>query len=118
VVLGTLLDHGVSKARTFVESWLPLPLQSNATARELAETAVRLLIEHADDAGWSVVWPAIQTDTEFGMSVVEITFGGIGYGKVPRLTEDQTADLYIWLVKHYPHGEDQSLRACILSVAG
>jgi hypothetical protein len=83
-----------------------LPLPTDPTAREFAESAARVLIEHGDDLGWSVVWPAIQSDAEFGMAVVESTFGGIA-GRLPQLAEDQVADLYIWLVQQYPYGDDR-----------
>jgi len=106
VIIGALLDHNVSEARTLVESWLPMPLPTDPSARERAATAATLLIEHASDSGWNVVWPAIQSDAEFGMDIAESTFGGIGYGRIPQLTEEQIADLYIWLVQRYPHNED------------
>jgi hypothetical protein len=108
-VLSKLLQHEVGEAQVIVESWLPIPVPTEATERERAETAARLLIEYAKDAGWTVVWPAFQSDAEFGMAVVESTFTGFGYGKIPQLTEDQIADLYIWLVQRYPYSEDPKI---------
>jgi hypothetical protein len=97
-----LLDHDVTEARTLVESWLPLPLAADSAARDLARTAARLLIQHTEDLGWFIVWPAIQSDADFGMSVVESTFGGFGSVSILKLPEDQVADFYIWLVNRYP----------------
>ena len=106
VVLAALLDHEVPEARVLVESWLSLPLPTEPSARERAASAAQLLVGHAKDSGWNVTWPAMQSDTEFGMDMAERTFGGIGYGRIPQLTEEQIADLYIWLMQRFPHNED------------
>src|SRR5437870_5823323 len=113
VVLGALMTHHITEARNIVESRIPIPLPTEPTARELAETAARLLIEHAEDSGWSVVWPAIQADSTFGTAVVEGAFGGIRSAGVSQLTEDQIANLYIWLVNQYPYSEDRVVHGAI-----
>ncbi|RZB29290.1 MAG: hypothetical protein AEth_01258 [Candidatus Argoarchaeum ethanivorans] len=104
-LLGDLLDHNVDEAKVFTELLVPLPLPSSEDARNRAIAAARALMIHAKDAGWSVVGPAIQEDNEFGREVISaIAYNAESIGK--RLTEDQLADLYVWLVRQYPHAED------------
>jgi len=104
-LLGDLLNHNVDEAKVFAESLVPLPLPSSEDARNRAIVAARVLMIHANDAGWSVVGPAILEDTEFGREVISaVAHNAESIWK--RLTEDQLADLYIWLVRQYPHAED------------
>jgi hypothetical protein len=104
-LLGDLLDHNVDEAKVFTESLVPLPLPSSEDARNRAIAAARVLMFHAKDAGWSVVGPAIREDTEFGREVISaVAHNAESIGK--RLTADQLADLYVWLVRQYPHAED------------
>ncbi len=108
-LLSDLLDHKVEEAREFAESLIPLPPLSSGDQRSKAIVAARVLTTHADDAGWSVVWPSIQQDTEFGREVIETVAHHPGRQKVSVgkvLTEDQLAELYIWLVRQYPYAED------------
>ncbi|PHM08854.1 hypothetical protein [Nostoc sp. 'Peltigera malacea cyanobiont' DB3992] len=64
---------------------------------------------YADNAGWSVVWPAIQQDTEFGREVIEkISFSVEYSGSIEqRLPEQHIADLYIFLAKQYPDSDEE-----------
>jgi len=108
-LLGDLLDHQVREARGFAESLLRLPPPSGGDSRSRALVAARVLITQAEDAGWSVVWPAMQQDAEFGEELISAVAhradrhaASIGQ----RLTEDRLADLYVWLVRQYPHGQD------------
>jgi len=108
-LLGDLFDHGVAEAKSFAESLIPLPPPLNGEERAKVIVAARALMNYADDAGWSVVWPAIQQDAEFGREIIE----GVAHRSDrdastigPRLTEDQLADFYIWLVRQYPYAED------------
>ena len=108
-LLGDLLNHGVDEAWKFAESLISLPPSTNGIELTNAIVAARELMIHAADAGWSTVWPAIQKDGEFGCKVVELlAYESDAFatkaGKL--LTEDQLADLYIWIVHQYPHAED------------
>ena len=104
-LLGDLLDHNVDEAKVFAKSLVPSPLPSSEDARNRAIAAARALMFHAKDAGWSVVGPAIREDTEFGREVISaVAHNAESIGK--RLTEDQLADLYVWLVRQYPHAKD------------
>ena len=104
-LLVDLLDHNVDEAKVFAKSLVPLPLPSSEDARNRAIAAARALMFHAKDAGWSVVGPAIREDTEFGREVISaVTYNAASIEK--RLTEDQLAELYVWLVRQYPHAKD------------
>jgi hypothetical protein len=57
------------------------------------------------DAGWPSLQPAIDRDPEFGKRVFEALVGGIDAREInlaDRLTDDQLADAYVWLSRHYP----------------
>jgi len=108
-LLSDLLDHKVDDARALAESLVPLPPPSNGKERSKAIITARMLMTHAEDAGWSIVWPAIQQDTQFGQEVVTAVSHYEGPTKADvaqRLTDDQLANLYIWLVRQYPYAED------------
>jgi len=69
-----------------------------------AKIAAGALMSHADDAGWSVVWPAMEKDIEFGQGVmlaIETSSGVRSMRTMKRFTEDQLADLYIWIIRQY-----------------
>lgn len=63
----------------------------------------------APDAGWSTVWPVIQSDSAFGRELMEWlahTEDRRAHIVGAHLHEDQLADLYIWLEHQFPHHED------------
>ncbi len=108
-LLGDLLNHGVTEARTFTESLISSPSSTNEVERTKAIVAARKLMIHAENAGWSAVWPAIQKDDAFGRKVIELlAYESDAFatkaGKL--LTEDQLTALYIWIAHQYPHAED------------
>ncbi|GAG46738.1 unnamed protein product, partial [marine sediment metagenome] len=110
-LLSDLLDHKVDEARAFAESLVPLPPPSSGDGRCRAVVTARVLMTHAKDAGWSILWPAFQQDAEFGREVILGVACSSDWpwpvGSIrQRLTEYQLADLYIWLVQQYPHAED------------
>jgi hypothetical protein len=59
---------------------------------------------YAEDAGWSVVWLAIQQDPEFGREVLEsVSYRARETGSIEwRLSEEQVLELYRWLCRQYP----------------
>jgi len=108
-LLSDLLDHNIDEARVFAESLVPFPPPSRGKGRSRAIVAARVLMAHAQGAGWSTVWPVIERDTEFGREVITTLAHGLDRNAASiaqQLTEDQLADLYIWLVQQYPHAED------------
>ena len=108
-LLGDLIDHGVNEAASFLKSLIPLAVSPEKESRGKAVIAARILMTQAEDAGWSVVWPALQQHREFGHEVISTISHGPGRRETrigERLSEDALADLYIWLERHYPHKED------------
>jgi predicted NACHT family NTPase len=107
-LLSELLKHHASGAQGFAES-LVAALTADPIASEMAAAAAHQLMAHAPDAGWSVVWPAIQRDEKFGREVSESLEYILREGKgsfFGKLTEDEIADYYVWLSRQYPHAED------------
>lgn len=108
-LLRYLLEHKSEKARNYAESLINLPLPSDKDVQNRSIIAACELIMVCEDAGWTVIWPAFQQNTEFGKSVIydladhaARSINNIG----ERLNEDQIADLYIWLEKQFPRSED------------
>ena len=107
-LLSELLAHNVGDAKTFAESSISPSVSPDEARRSKAIIAACALLTHADDAGWSIVWPAIQNDSKFGREVVsEVVYNaGLGRTRIDRMAEGQLADFYIWLARQYPHAED------------
>jgi len=106
-LLEELIKHKVDSAKIFAESLLSLPIPKDGEVRAKALAAAKALINYADDAGWLVVWSAIQQDLEFGREVIGSLSFLLSYeGSLEkRLKEEYIADLYIFLVKQYPSVE-------------
>ncbi|MBD2362690.1 toll/interleukin-1 receptor domain-containing protein [Anabaena minutissima FACHB-250] len=108
-LLDDLLKYGFIEAKAFAESLIASPIPSSGEDRAKAIAAACSLLLYAEDAGWSVVWPAIQQDTAFGREVLEkITFSFEYSGSLEqRLPEQYIADLYIFLAKQYPDSDSK-----------
>ncbi|MBD2314297.1 hypothetical protein H6G20_21750 [Desertifilum sp. FACHB-1129] len=111
-LLEDLLAHKVFAAKRFAESLIPVPLPSVGEQRSRAISAARALMLYAEDAGWSVVWSAIQQDPEFGREVLEsVSYSARQTGSIEwRLSEEQVLELYRWLRKEYPPIEKPKLQ--------
>ncbi len=110
-ILDELLVRKVKGARHFAEQLVRNASQSQGVDREKAIFAAQFLIARSGDAGWSVVWPAIELDNDFGLQVIPrlATFDrSYDSGIVKRLPERALETLYIWLVHAYPYKEDPS----------
>lgn len=109
-LLAKLLAHDTAGAREYAESLITLPLPTDETGLEKAVRSARALMRNTSDVGWPVVWPAIQSDAEFGKNVIEgaaTTFRDETKTRWEhRLNEWQLADLYTWVVRQYPFAED------------
>ena len=107
-LLSTLLIHKSVEAETFAGSLIPVPLPTSEVEHSKAIVVAQALMTRAEDAGWSIVWPAIQQDTEFGKEVVTAVshseLHAVSIGQ--RLAVAELADLYIWLERQYPHAEE------------
>jgi len=108
-LLDALLNHRVVEAHAFAESLLLPSVPASGDGRTRAIMAAHKLMTHTDDAGWSVVWPAMQHDMSFGREVVTAAVSSFALRRTDigaKLTEDACADFYIWLIHQYPLAED------------
>jgi hypothetical protein len=110
-MLAGLLERGHPAARELAERLLDIArLQHDTDQRAVAIDVARLLLEYAPDAGWPVLWPLVQADSDFGRAVFESLAHGSERSVVTRLDERQLADLFSWLERQYPHSEDPPLQ--------
>ncbi len=96
-----------SEVIAFAESLITLPPPKSNGERKRAIAATCALIVNTKNAGWSVIWPAIQQDPEFGREILESVSGLFEYnGSLEeRIKEEYVADLYIFIFKQYPDNE-------------
>lgn len=108
-ILAELLEHGAEAATAYAKSVITAFGHGRTDLRERAIIAARELMLRARDAGWDVVWPMVQSDSDFGRAVVEATAWEerhYGHHIGQRLSERDLAALYVWVVRQYPHAED------------
>ncbi|MEH2206824.1 MAG: hypothetical protein V7K53_22570 [Nostoc sp.] len=108
-LLRDLLINKVNQAQDFAEYLVSSLPPKSAEERAKAIVAAQMLILYAEDAGWSVVWSAIQKDSEFGREVMQSVSYSIKYqgSTEQKLKEDCIADLYIFLTKQYPDPQEK-----------
>jgi predicted NACHT family NTPase len=108
VFLRHLLEHRIPEAKLYAASLVRLPISAEGRAKAIS--AAKVLIIHADDGGWPTVWPAMQQDVDFGRQVALAVAHRADERRHPtisqRLSEDQLADLYIWLTRQFPYSQD------------
>ena len=106
-LLKELLINGEIRAKDFAESLVSLPHPADVEAREKAIIAAKTLMLYSEDAGWAIIWSAIQQDPKFGREVLEAVSYALKYeGSLEqRLKEDCIADLYIFLARQYPSSD-------------
>lgn len=101
-ILRALLAHGSADAKAYA-----ITQAQTSTERKLV--AASILFQAANDAGWSTVWPAISSNVIFGRRFTQAVSGGFDEARLDflkKLTEDQIADLYIWVSQQFPENED------------
>ncbi len=107
-ILLCLLSLNHKETQEYAESLLKAPL--NIESQEKAKAAALSLLTQAKDAGWDVVWAAVQADNDFGKNVFLSLPDSLRYLKTKRLPErigeKNTAELFIWLSKNFPRDED------------
>ena len=112
-LLSILLIHRVEAAKGQAEALLALPLPTDDHQRQRALAAALALVRFADDAGWSAVWPAIESDNEFGARLI----ASLAYRSdwnAQQLSEGQLADLYLWLAHRFPPAQLPDQRTGVL----
>lgn len=114
-LLNHLLDHKYNAAKEHAEGVLSKPLTRDRSSREKILAVAHSLAMHAEHSGWSIIWPLIQEDIDFGRDLMDMIVCEMHEEDQfsARLTEDQLADLYIWLELHQQshqthEGEDAS----------
>ena len=103
-ILEELLERGDAGGQKIAENTISSFYAEN-TNKERTLLAAASLIRHAAETDWwSVVWKAIQKDTDFGRSLVE----SVAAGNHPagKLKETEIVDFYLWLVNVFPPSED------------
>lgn len=106
-LLAGLMSHVSSRVVSYAESLLEARHANEAAYRQ-AVAAACLLLTHAKDADWAVIWPIFQQEQAFGLKVL-LTLLEVPLGSSPlpqRLTEEQVADLFIWLAHQFPADQE------------
>lgn len=103
-LLEVLLGHKVFAAKKIAETLILSPHPSEREPRSKAIVAARALIFDAEDAGWTIIWSAIQKDPGFGREVLEsVSYFARETRSIEwRLSENQVLELYKWLARQYP----------------
>jgi hypothetical protein len=102
-----ILRNECTEARKWAKSIISLPLSLIETKYKKQLIIASVLIQYSDSSSWSLIWEKIQQNSAWGRDVLELAFEHISLGKLYlNITEKQLADLYIWLVRQYPHDED------------
>ena len=106
-LLKDLLDYELGEAEEFAKTLVDSWSGADEDGRARAIAAAEALVFHTGDAGWPVVWAAMQRNDEFAGELVGAIANGAHHSDLSskRLSERQAADLYIWLVRRYPHSE-------------
>lgn len=106
MLLDGLLNYGSDAAEELARS-IVISDHSDEERRERALIAARALIFETEDSGWSFLWPIMQADTYFARKVIENIASDARYSGAPqsRISEEQVANLYIWMVREYPPSE-------------
>jgi len=106
-LLDVLLSRGMQEAASFAQSLMSLHELASPQSRERAVAAAVVLLRYAEDAGWPVVWPLINLDTEFGRDVFDaLSFIPDNRGSfLDRIDEASLGELYLWLNKHHDNAE-------------
>ncbi len=99
-LLSVLFSHGDLEAKAFAVSLVTTPPPTCDPERAQAVVVAQALMLDSKDVGWGIVWPAVRADADFGKQVIlEVArkYDSIG----PLLNEDQLAELYVWLRRHF-----------------
>ena len=106
-LLGVLIEQQHSMARTLADTWLTSERQRPAQqlTNERLAAAVALLKHGRTLSAWNTVWALLQRDPQTGAAVIHklISFREEHTDWLTHaLSEDQLADLYIWLEHQFP----------------
>jgi predicted NACHT family NTPase len=101
-----LVEHRFFESYEYIRSFLH-DYTPEGKRTELAFFAAEALLEDTKE-NWSIAWPILQEDEEFGRKVLEsLSYGGRrDETLITSLTEQQLAELFIWLSHKYPREKD------------
>jgi hypothetical protein len=107
-ILGFLLQHHSQLAQDYIiRKVKSYKTNHKANQKENIAAAIQLLLAHGDEPKWDVIWGVLKEDSE----LVDDVIGGLAYHHESQkvfsfLSFDQLAELYLFLVKHYPLEDD------------
>jgi len=107
-LLESLLAHGVTEAKELTQVFVQLPFPQEQQRRDQILDAAEALLTYCHDA-WPFVWPAMHGDPEFGRMLIGRIAGRYHLSPAPivdKLTAEQVANLYVWLVGQFPPEKD------------
>ena len=107
-LLAALVRHNDSDAVKLAKEKLKLPLPQENIEKEFSKHAALVLVSYQPDASWSLIWPVIQEESNFGRDLVTKIAQSRIYnfsGFISKLKEMEIADLYILLIQEFPFSE-------------
>ncbi|MBI5934130.1 MAG: hypothetical protein HY867_10510 [Chloroflexi bacterium] len=107
-ILVFLLQHHSITAKELAIRKARLYKAGNTKAeREISIAAIQLYLIYSDDLNWNAVWDLLRDDFEFANAVITTVASHHEPQKMfVHLTYNQLAELYLFLLKHYPPEED------------
>ena len=110
-VLHCLITQDVPNTTDWIKSLIPSPVPQDGLDRDYALGAAEALCSSATQEAWPTIWTAMNEDTEFGRNLVGRIASFIPSKKYPLdgLTDEQLANLYVWVSREYPHREDPKI---------
>lgn len=109
-LLSMLLLHEADGVRDWAEE---IVRTQHETERGMKFAQV--LLGAGEEKAWNVLWPIVQTDTNFGRTLLE----GFSYGRPDRtsfgagFTEAELEEFYGWMVEHYPPTDDRHVSGAV-----
>lgn len=105
-----LLIHGYQPTRELLVGMVKSVAEGTCSNMERALTAAAHLTAHSSDAAWSIIWPTVLANREFGRSLLMSVAHGLHHNAAEiasKLTDDQLSDLFVWLANEFPYSEDR-----------
>lgn len=107
-ILAFLLQHHSAPAKELAIRKARLYKADNTKEDiEIAIAAIQLYLLYCEDLDWGTVWDLLKNEFELANAVIEAVASHHESQKIfVHLTYDQLAELYLFLLKHYPPEED------------
>ncbi|MCR2807972.1 NACHT domain-containing protein [Paenibacillus soyae] len=106
-LLDELIRNKIVGAEEYAISLIKPELLVVEDSRKLAINAAVVLLNNSRNVGWDTLWLLKESYPDFVQDVF-LSFSSRvdGHKLIQLLSETALADLYIWLVKRFPHKED------------